>query len=106
MSVTGHKYEKDQDKMVLFLANGGIREVKNWKNCECRLGDDWVNITKEDIKRQAYRTWGNHLATFQDPIPQGYDLQIINPGQNVDHVQTFCRRVRSRMIAKRIIGYL
>ena len=53
MSVTGHKYEKDQDKMVLFLANGGIREVKNWKNCECRLGDDWVNITKEDIKEEA-----------------------------------------------------
>ena len=53
MYVTGHKYEKDQDKMVLFLVNGGIREIKNWNNCECRLGDDWVNITKEDIKEEA-----------------------------------------------------
>ena len=50
---------------------------------------DHKDIIKEDIKRQVYRTWGSHLSTFQDQVPQEYDLQIINRGQKVDHVQTF-----------------
>ena len=33
---------------------------------------DHKDIAKEDVKRQAYRTWGNHLATFQDPVPREY----------------------------------
>ena len=38
---------------------------------------DHKDVTEIDIKRQAYKTWGNHLATFQDPVPDGYKLQQI-----------------------------
>ena len=51
--VTGHNYEKKQDKMVLFLPEGGIREIKTWSNCELRLGSDWFLATKETIKEEA-----------------------------------------------------
>ena len=46
------------------------------------------------------------MATFQDPVPDGYELQQIMPGQIPEHVVTFYRRSWSRMIAKRILGYL
>ena len=67
---------------------------------------DHKDITESDIKRQAHKTWGNHRATFQDVVPEGYALQHITQGQNPDHVDTFYCRVHSRMIVKRIIGYL
>ena len=66
---------------------------------------DHKDITKEDIKHQAYRNWVYFFTTYQDPVLLGYNLQIIDPGQHVDHVQTFYRCVTSRMIARRIIGY-
>ena len=51
--VTGHRYQEDQDKMVLYLEDGGLREIKKWIDCECKLGADWVNMTKDAIKEEA-----------------------------------------------------
>jgi hypothetical protein len=51
--VTGHTYERKQDKMVLFLPDGGIREIKHWQDCELWLKSDWVLATKESIKAEA-----------------------------------------------------
>lgn len=51
--VSGHKYIEDQDKMVLYLTDGGIEELKKWVDCECKLGADWVNMTKEQIKEET-----------------------------------------------------
>ena len=58
------------------------------------------------IKKQAYKTWGNHLVDFDTPVPKDQDLQELNPAANPDQRDPFYRKVRSRMIAKRIIGYL
>ena len=52
-SVTGHKYVEDQNKMILYLPNGGIREIANWSQCECKLGLDWVLAVKEQINSEA-----------------------------------------------------
>ena len=58
------------------------------------------------IKKQAYQTWGNYMADFNTPVPDEQDLQALNPAANADQRDPFYRSVRSRMIAKRIIGYL
>ena len=34
--VKGHKFEENQNKMVLYFPNGGLREVKNWNDCEIK----------------------------------------------------------------------
>jgi hypothetical protein len=49
IEVTGHKIEEDFDKMMLYLPDGGIREIKNWHNYECWLGADWVLAAKEMV---------------------------------------------------------
>jgi len=53
LKVMGHKYEEDQNKMVLFIPDGGIREIARWSSCECSLGVDWALATKEQIKEEA-----------------------------------------------------
>jgi len=56
VEVVGHKYESSQDKMVIFLKDGGLREIKNWKNCECRLGSDWFIETKKEMEKSSGQT--------------------------------------------------
>jgi hypothetical protein len=55
-TVVGHRYEKDQDKMVLFFENGGVREIKKWTRCECRLGADWAQAMKKQMEQKAGTT--------------------------------------------------
>jgi len=64
------------------------------------------DISEEDIKKQAYKTWGNHTATHATVLPADFTLQDIDPANvATDQVVFYCR-VRSRMIARRAIGYL
>ena len=51
--VSGHSYEEKQDKMVLFFPDGGLREIKQWSDCELRLENDWVLATELAIKTEA-----------------------------------------------------
>ena len=51
--VVGHKYQEDQNKMLLYLNNGGLHEISNWSQCECKLGIDWVLAVKDQIKEEA-----------------------------------------------------
>ena len=64
------------------------------------LFKDHKDITFEHIKKQAYKTWGNHEADFATMLPDTNDLQRIDPANSIDHQETFFQRVRSRMIAK------
>ena len=36
-----------------------------------------------NMKLQAYKTWGNHVAQLADPVPNGYVLQTIDLAQNM-----------------------
>jgi len=65
---------------------------------------DHRDITLEMIQKQAYKTWGNYLADFDTPVPDDQTLQGLDPGANQAQREPLFRRVRSRMIAKRIIG--
>jgi len=51
--VCGHAYDKDTDKMVLYLMDGSIREIKKFHNCELALGIDWVLVTKQDMEKAS-----------------------------------------------------
>ena len=49
----GHRYEKDQNKMVFFYKNGSVKEVAEWLSCEIHLGTDWVLWTKNSMEKEA-----------------------------------------------------
>ncbi len=51
--VIGHSLDKDQDKMVLYFPDGSIREICKWRECEVKLGQDWVLATKKTLESAA-----------------------------------------------------
>lgn len=51
--VVGHQYDAPQDKMILFSDDGSVREIANWKDCEVKLGVDWVLAQKKALEAQA-----------------------------------------------------
>ena len=85
--------------LVRAIPSNGAGETKN-------ILIDHQDITFDMIKKQAYQTWGNYTADFDTPVPVEQDLQALNPAANADQRDPCYQRVSSRMIAKRIIGYL
>lgn len=55
--VRGHSYDANQDKMILFLPDGGVQEIANWKSCEIKLGQDWVVAQQKQMEKQS----GQHV---------------------------------------------
>lgn len=59
--VVGHRSSADDvplghsssDKMILYFADGGVREIANWSRCELRLGTDWVLAVKRQAEKQS-----------------------------------------------------
>jgi len=76
------------------------------ENVVKNLLKDHKIITEEHMKRQAFKTWGNHAAVFATVVPEEYVLEQLDPTNEAAHRPVFFRRVRSRMIAKRIVGHL
>lgn len=56
VKVIGHNYDQPQNKMVLFLPDGSIREIANWSQCEASLGTDWVLARKKQLEQQSGQT--------------------------------------------------
>ena len=70
------------------------------------LFKNYQKITKEDMQKQASKTWGNKDATFADTPVNPQNIEDIDPTQDATHRPTFYRRVKSKMIVKWIKGYL
>ena len=51
--VVGHRYEQSFDKMVLYFPDGGIEELCNWKDCDLKLGPDWLLMAQKKMEEQA-----------------------------------------------------
>ena len=51
--VVGHKWFDDQNKMVLYLCNGGIHEIPEWTKCGLHLERDWAEATVEMRKKEV-----------------------------------------------------
>ena len=63
-------------------------------------------LTETDMKRQAHVMFGNHAALPDAVVPDHHDMELLDPANNPAHVVPFYRRVRSEMIASRIMSYL
>ena len=48
--ISGHNYNKDMDKMVVYFPDGSLREIRRWKDCELKLGVDWYNQTLKQME--------------------------------------------------------
>ena len=91
----------DEDKFDINISNAqkfldnmtGVANNIGWRILariiQLEITDTRINITELDMKRQAYKIWGDHLITYQGPVPNGYDLQHIMPEQNPAHIKTF-----------------
>jgi len=51
--VVGHKFEQNQNKMILYFANGSLIEIAHWIDHEVELGTDWVLAIKKDMESKA-----------------------------------------------------
>ena len=63
-------------------------------------------LLEEHLKRQAHITWQNSSLAQNAAIPDNYNVSTLDPANNPAHINPFYRRVKSRMIAKRILGRL
>ena len=53
VTVIGHGLDRDQDKMVLYRPDGGVREIAHWRDCEIQLGTDWKVAQQKKMEEQA-----------------------------------------------------
>ena len=44
------EYDTHQDKMVLYLPDGGVQEICLWSQCEVKLGTDWALAMKKKME--------------------------------------------------------
>ena len=54
--VIGHRYQRDQDKMVLYFSTGALKEIAEWSKCEIFLDVDWVLSTQKKKEEEAGQT--------------------------------------------------
>jgi hypothetical protein len=52
-TIVGHEFQPRTKKMVIYFPDGSLREIKNWNDCEIKLGVDWVLVTERKIKEEA-----------------------------------------------------
>lgn len=49
--VIGHKLENDI--MVVYFENGGLRTIREWHKYELELNGDWANCTKKKMEKES-----------------------------------------------------
>jgi hypothetical protein len=47
--------DSDNSRMVLYFEDGSLQVIANWKECELKLGQDWVLATKSKMEDVAGR---------------------------------------------------
>ena len=56
VKIIGHRYDKNQDKMILYIKNGSVEEIAEWSKCSIRLGVDWVIAVKSNMENTSGHT--------------------------------------------------
>lgn len=51
--VTGHRYEREYDKMIMFKRNGAIEEIPEWSKKYVKLGVDFIAAQKKQIEKET-----------------------------------------------------
>jgi hypothetical protein len=53
-TLKGFIYNKEQDRMILHLASGGIEEIPNWtKVYRVALGPDYIAHVKTEMEKES-----------------------------------------------------
>ena len=42
-----------QDRMIVYFADGSLKAIRGWSECELELGTDWVLFTKREMEKKA-----------------------------------------------------
>lgn len=53
IKATGHRFDKDIDRMDVFHENGAISSIGQWSKYDLELGADWVLYTKEQMEKES-----------------------------------------------------
>lgn len=53
VTVVGHGYDRDLDRLFLDLPNGCTLEIAQWSKYDCKLGLDWVAAKKQKMESQT-----------------------------------------------------
>ncbi len=53
VTVIGHKFQQDYNRMDCFLPDGSIFSVGNWDKYDLRLKTDWVLATKKQMEKES-----------------------------------------------------
>lgn len=53
LRITGHDYNKELNKMIVYFEDGGIQEISQWHLCEVKLGADWLAVRKKQMEVAA-----------------------------------------------------
>lgn len=49
--IVGHKLEGGM--MVLFMEDGGLETIPEWRKCKLKLGSDWSLAVKKNMENQS-----------------------------------------------------
>lgn len=52
-TVSGHRLDKDNNRMDLFLEDGSIYSISQWDKYDLYLGIDWVLENKKQMEKEA-----------------------------------------------------
>lgn len=52
-TVTGHSYQKEIDKLVLFKKDGSIEEIPEWSKHHVKLGVDFIAAQKKQMEKET-----------------------------------------------------
>jgi len=53
IKVSGHSYNKELDKIVLFHSDGSMNEIPQWSKCFVVLGLDFLNAQKKQMEKET-----------------------------------------------------
>jgi hypothetical protein len=54
--VTGHQVISQEDKLILYFADGSVLALKGYHNLSLKLGVDWVLFQKKQMEQESGQT--------------------------------------------------
>ena len=53
LTVIGHRFDKETNRMDFYLENGGIISYGKWDQYDMKLGKDWVVATQKLMEKES-----------------------------------------------------
>ena len=56
LTVTGHRLDKEINRMDFYLPDGSIVSIGNWSIYDMKLGVDWLLAVKKNMEEESGQT--------------------------------------------------